>query len=86
MCSRVLVALGLNPIAFPQCSRLPANLAGMEGLLFAGFDALAVASFAWFTWVPSPRRDVTVCRTIRRHAGSPKAWRCLRTQPSVLNQ
>ena len=41
MWSRVLVALGLNPIAFPQCSRLPANLAGMEGLLFGGFDALA---------------------------------------------
>jgi len=39
--SRVLVALGLNPIAFPQCSWLPANLPGMEGLLFGGFDALA---------------------------------------------
>ncbi len=41
MCSRVLVAQGLNPIAFPQRSWLPANLAGMEGLLFGGFDALA---------------------------------------------
>jgi hypothetical protein len=31
----------LDPITFPQCSRLPADLAGMEGLLFGGFDALA---------------------------------------------
>lgn len=41
MCSRTLAAQGLNPIAFPHCSRLPANLAGMEGLLFGGIDALA---------------------------------------------
>ena len=41
MCSRTLVAQGLNPIAFPQRSWLPANLAGMEGLLFGGIDALA---------------------------------------------
>jgi len=40
-CARVLIAQSLDPITFPQLPRLPANLAGMEGLLYGGFDALA---------------------------------------------
>ena len=34
------VAHGLDPTVFPQFARLTANLAGMEGLLYGGFDAL----------------------------------------------
>jgi hypothetical protein len=30
----------LNPTAFPPLSRLAADLAGMEGFLYGGFDAL----------------------------------------------
>ena len=36
-----LVAQSLDPITFPQCSRLPTDLAGMEGFRYGGFDALA---------------------------------------------
>jgi hypothetical protein len=35
-----LVAQGLDPTAFPQFPRSPANLAGVEGFLFGGFEAL----------------------------------------------
>jgi hypothetical protein len=34
-------AQGLDPTMLPQCSRLPADLAGMEGLLYGGFEAVA---------------------------------------------
>jgi hypothetical protein len=37
----MLVAQSLDPTILPQSSRLPANLAGMGGLQFGGFDALA---------------------------------------------
>jgi hypothetical protein len=37
----VLVTQSLAPIAFPLFSRLPANLAGMEGLLPCGKDTLS---------------------------------------------
>jgi hypothetical protein len=36
----MLVAQGLDPTVFPQSAGLTANLAGMEGLLYGGFDAL----------------------------------------------
>jgi hypothetical protein len=36
----MLVAQGLDPTVFPQFPRLAANLAGMEGLVLGGFDAL----------------------------------------------
>jgi len=39
--SVMLVAQSLDPTILPQCSRLPADLAVMEGLLFGAFDALA---------------------------------------------
>jgi hypothetical protein len=35
------VTQGLDPTVFPQFPRLAANLAGMEGLLYGGKDALA---------------------------------------------
>lgn len=37
----MLVAQSLNPLSFPPLPRLPADLAGMEALLYGGFDALA---------------------------------------------
>jgi Flp pilus assembly protein TadD len=37
----MLVAQSLNPIILPQFARLPANLAGMEGLLY-GTEAIDV--------------------------------------------
>ena len=41
-CARVmLVAQGLDPTIFPQCSRLTANLASAEGLVCGDSDALA---------------------------------------------
>jgi hypothetical protein len=36
----MLVAQSLDPTVFPQSPGLAANLAGMEGLLYGGFDAL----------------------------------------------
>jgi hypothetical protein len=35
------VTEGLDPTVFPQFGRLPAHLAGMQGLLLGGLDALA---------------------------------------------
>jgi hypothetical protein len=40
-CTRMLLAQSLNPTAFPQFSRLAANLASMEGFLLGGFEASA---------------------------------------------
>jgi hypothetical protein len=40
----VLAAQGLDPTVFPQLARLAANLAGAEGFLCSGSDALANSS------------------------------------------
>jgi len=37
----MLVAQSVDPTTFSPFSRLPANLAGMEGFLHGGLDALA---------------------------------------------
>jgi hypothetical protein len=36
----MLTAQSLDPTVIPQFAWLPADLAGMEGLLYGGFDAL----------------------------------------------
>src|SRR5437667_6314808 len=41
LCSRMLVAQGLNPTTFPPFSRLAANLAGAEGFQLGIFETLA---------------------------------------------
>jgi hypothetical protein len=42
----MLVAQRLSPTTFPPFSPLAADLAGMEGLLYGGFDALVNGVFA----------------------------------------
>jgi hypothetical protein len=41
VCARVFVAQSPAPIVLPLSSRLSANLAGVEGFLYGGVDALA---------------------------------------------